>query len=513
MNKILLSITILFFALTSIGQNALHFDGTNDRVDCGNSTAVQLSGTAITLEAWIKPTAFGTEVWKNNIIDKETWTPQQGYMLRCGAGGKLNFNLGGGSGWNELTTATAVLTLNTWHHVAGTYDGSYMRLYVDGVCTDSIAKSVSFVNASTSNLVIGDNTQMGRNFAGWIDEVRIWSVARTKAQIVANMNQEICGGQSGLAAYYRFNQGVAGGTNTTVTSALNSASNGTAATLSSFALSGSTSNWVTGQTLTATQNYGGDTIYDTFCAGSTYTFGSQSLNSAGTYDETFYTAAGCDSIVTLILSELQGVTHSFNDTICQGGSYTFNGQTITNPGTYTATFPASNGCDSVVSVVLAYRTLDLNVIHLAGDTKIEVGETGASYQWLACGNGMAPIAGATSQSYAPTIKGFYACIVTKMGCSDTTECILVNQITSIQNSELKHNTKVYPIPTNQELNIDFNSNDNKDIKVVNSLGQTVLHTTSKETTIKLDLANLPKGVYVLTITNQNETYSKKFILE
>ncbi|MBN2745571.1 MAG: hypothetical protein JXR34_02510, partial [Bacteroidales bacterium] len=94
--KITIFSLLFIFPFLVFSQNALHFDGINDRVNCGNTTAVQIAGNQITVEAWIKPTAFGIEYWRNNIVNKETWTPEAGYMLRCGAGGKLNFTLGNG---------------------------------------------------------------------------------------------------------------------------------------------------------------------------------------------------------------------------------------------------------------------------------------------------------------------------------------------------------------------------------------------------------------------------------
>ncbi|MGB0979606.1 MAG: hypothetical protein ACPGVV_09430, partial [Croceimicrobium sp.] len=48
------------------GQNGLSFDGIDDRVDCGNNSSLQLSGSAITLEAWIYPTAWASQVWQGN---------------------------------------------------------------------------------------------------------------------------------------------------------------------------------------------------------------------------------------------------------------------------------------------------------------------------------------------------------------------------------------------------------------------------------------------------------------
>ncbi|PTM01860.1 MAG: hypothetical protein DA405_13345, partial [Bacteroidetes bacterium] len=163
-------------AQAQIVQNALSFDGTNDYVDCGNNASVQITGNQITLEAWIYPTSWKSLVWQGNIIAKEQngFGNDNGYMLRAGNNGSLNLTLGSGS-WSELISATNTLTLNTWQHVAGTYDGSYLRLYVNGNVVDSMAANITISNSS-STLFIGDNGSGARYFPGTVDEVRIWNI-------------------------------------------------------------------------------------------------------------------------------------------------------------------------------------------------------------------------------------------------------------------------------------------------------------------------------------------------
>lgn len=518
MNNSIIKLSILLlgllFSLVINAQNALHFDGTNDRVDCGNSADVQISGTQITLEAWIRPTAFGTEAWKNNIIDKEVWTPQEGFMLRCGAGGKLNFNLGGGGSWNELTSATTVLTLNTWHHVAGTYDGSYMRIYVDGMITDSVAKTVSISSAANSNLIIGDNSQTGRNFNGYIDEVRIWNIARTKSEIQAGMLQEYCGIQPNLKAYYRLNEGMPGGSNSGVTTATNSANSLNNATLTGFALSGLTSNWVVGRLLIPTIDYGGDTITASFCSGGSYTFHGQTYTQAGTYKKIFHTNAGCDSTITLIITQLPSVSYSYIDTICKGETILFNGQSITTPGVYGATVVASNGCDSLVSVIIKKFKPNLDINYLAGGTILQANQLGLKYQWVSCDNNHSVIPGATSREFTPTAKGSYACIISNTKCSDTTACKNVTQITGISDTNPTEHFTIFPNPAKENLTISFEAlESNKTISVFNSTGQLVKELYSSKGEINISIGNYSKGLYIIQIKTEGAIHQQKVIFE
>ena len=231
-----LALTLGLSSTLSAQQNALHFDGTDDYLSCGNDPSVRISGTQITLEAWIFVTNFQPNVWQGTIINKEG-SAQQGYMLRAGALGQLNFNLGTGA-WNELNSQPNALNPNVWHHVAGTYDGAMMRMYIDGVCTDSMAMSAS-IQDGTSELRLGEaGVFTGRFWDGRIDEVRVWNVTRSAAEIQATMNSELCGDEAGLMAYYQMNEGTATGVNTGLTTIPDVSGNGNAGTITNFALNG-----------------------------------------------------------------------------------------------------------------------------------------------------------------------------------------------------------------------------------------------------------------------------------
>ena len=88
------------------------------------------------------------------------------------------------------------------------------------------------------------------------------------------------------------------------------------------------------------------------CQGNSYSFFGQTLTTAGTYTHTLQTVHGCDSVITLTLT----VNSTFNTPvaaeICQGGSYSFFGQTLTAAGTYTHTLQTVHGCDSVITLTL-----------------------------------------------------------------------------------------------------------------------------------------------------------------
>ncbi len=93
----------------------------------------------------------------------------------------------------------------------------------------------------------------------------------------------------------------------------------------------------------------------TICDGETYTLGSSSFDTDGIYQVTLTSSGGCDSVVTLNLTVLDIPQTTFNESICEGETFTFNGNPYTMSGAYVETFMATSGCDSVV-------TLNLDVI-------------------------------------------------------------------------------------------------------------------------------------------------------
>src|SRR5690606_33906880 len=86
--------------------------------------------------------------------------------------------------------------------------------------------------------------------------------------------------------------------------------------------------------------------------GQTYTFNGNTYNSTQIVTATFSSSGGCDSIVTLNLTVLPALTNALYDTICQGQTYTFNGNTYNGTQTVTATFSSAGGCDSIVTLNL-----------------------------------------------------------------------------------------------------------------------------------------------------------------
>src|SRR4029079_2221639 len=92
----------------------------------------------------------------------------------------------------------------------------------------------------------------------------------------------------------------------------------------------------------------------TICANQLpYTWNGQTITAAGTYTANLVSVGGCDSIATLILTVSPALTSTTNTTICANQlPYTWNGQTIAAAGTYTANLTAVSGCDSIATLIL-----------------------------------------------------------------------------------------------------------------------------------------------------------------
>ncbi|MFT4522013.1 MAG: hypothetical protein ACI8ZN_000952 [Bacteroidia bacterium] len=350
--RVALLTLLILFGLFVYGQNALHFDGTNDGVNCGTSSVLNVGGTSFAIEAWIYADNWQTNVFEGTIAIKENNSNNGGFMFRAGAGGKVNLAIGAGTNgsWSELTTA-AILNTQTWYHVAGTYDGSYLRIFVNGVQRDSLSASLSCSGASSIPLTIGYHpTYSNRVWSGKIDEVRIWDTTLTAAQILANMNSEFCSlPVSKLVGYFKLDAGKANSNNSGKTTAIDYSGNGNNATLSNFALSGTTSNWVAGVALDQ------DTVElkdsNSNCSWYYDSEMNQNISSTGTYSQHFVSYTGCDSMRSRYVTILENTRSTLNVTVCDSFISPV-GKVLKKSGTYYDVMGNKQGCDSIIKIEL-----------------------------------------------------------------------------------------------------------------------------------------------------------------
>jgi hypothetical protein len=149
--------------------------------------ALNVSGSAITLAAWVRTSSFPADVWQRFIAKAIDATEQRttwmlGHAVVNGQN-RLRFQLKAGGITTSLTATNGSLPLNTWYHVAATYDGSRMRLYLNGAEVGSIAKTGSLSQDSGVPVNLGRSPDGVRYMQGALDDVRIYSSALSQAAI------------------------------------------------------------------------------------------------------------------------------------------------------------------------------------------------------------------------------------------------------------------------------------------------------------------------------------------
>ncbi len=161
---------------------ALSFNGSTGLVRVADSASLNLT-TAMTLSAWIRPTA-NQSGWRT-ILQKQT----DAYFLNASNDtGALRPSGGGTFGDStSFVTGTTASPLNTWTHVAMTYDGTTQRLYVNGTQVATRA-TTGTIQVTSNPLWIGGNQPYGEYFTGLIDEVRVYNRALTATDIQSDMN-------------------------------------------------------------------------------------------------------------------------------------------------------------------------------------------------------------------------------------------------------------------------------------------------------------------------------------
>ena len=139
----------------------------------------QTATEALTLEAWIYPTAWDNiTAGYNRIVSKYPC-----YLLR-GVNGRAHFNiLTQNHGYKDVI-ASDVMAINQWHYVVGTFDGQIMKLYVDGVLQGSTDLGVKdTIVTNNGDIYIGENPRLNEGFTGIIDNVAIYKKAKPQSEI------------------------------------------------------------------------------------------------------------------------------------------------------------------------------------------------------------------------------------------------------------------------------------------------------------------------------------------
>jgi hypothetical protein len=233
----LLAVLSFSNSYSQVPATGLDFDGVDDRVQIASSPSLNIS-SALTLEVWINPTkSSGTQ----DVICKSSFGTNNGYIFPRTEDGwrNLKFYIYINSvGWKILTVPYGTDKLNQWHHLAATYDGFYMRIFLDGVKLGEMPVSGSITVNNNPLFISGQSGYTGEYFKGKVDDVRIWNRALSECEIASNMNCELAGIETGLQAYYKFNQGFVNQPNPAVLALTDATLNNNLGILNGFLLSG-----------------------------------------------------------------------------------------------------------------------------------------------------------------------------------------------------------------------------------------------------------------------------------
>lgn len=156
-----------------IGSYAGDFDGINDYISAPYDTDQQPT-SSLSLCAWIKPdSAANLENIISMIYDTSGWNnPYYSYALKINADYSITFSVGFSDDDHEIKTSANVVSTSKWSHVAGTWDGSTMKIYIDGTLSKSGSESGTIVYDSYGIKIGSYNSNL--YFDGKIDDVRIY---------------------------------------------------------------------------------------------------------------------------------------------------------------------------------------------------------------------------------------------------------------------------------------------------------------------------------------------------
>jgi len=205
MKKVTSSLLVPFMAVLitfsqAFAGHALRFNRNNhEYVNVIDSESLDIRGQAITIESWIFVPNPGFAPENMIIINKEETyeTKVQNHLFQ------VAIHTQGNWAW----VGTGRVQANTWTHVACTFDGRNIRTYLNGQLQSTHAK-IGNIDPSNDPLCFGKRRQNDlHHYTGDIDEIRIWNIVRSEAQLQVKMNVVLRGDEEGLVGYWRMDEG------------------------------------------------------------------------------------------------------------------------------------------------------------------------------------------------------------------------------------------------------------------------------------------------------------------
>ena len=239
-------ILVLMLLAASSGLKAqtnqyLHFDMVDDHVLLENGSQYIANKPGISITGWFYDDALA---YGQGLMG---FRGSQGFYMIQLADGKIECRFINSSNvlFEYVAPANTIIP-HVWQHYAWVYDGTAIKLYLNGNLKGSKAANGTFTATNVAFAIGRSIAGGGLNFfwGGRIDEVSAWSKALTQAEIQGMIANELVGNEAGLQMYYKFNQGVPGGNNTSITKLTSKVfSPERDADILNFAMTGPTSNF------------------------------------------------------------------------------------------------------------------------------------------------------------------------------------------------------------------------------------------------------------------------------
>ncbi len=189
--------------------NALSFDGDNDHVIIDDADELDITG-AITLEAWVNLTTTPSSDNEGIVSKYLAAGNEQSYSLEINTSGNAQLAISANGSNRAEVVGSLIVPTGEWTHIVGAFEPSgRMAIYVNGILDNEITSGIpTTIYSGSADVWIGASEVINADNAieASVDEVRIWDVARTTVEIQDNMFKELVGDESGLVAYYVFDE-------------------------------------------------------------------------------------------------------------------------------------------------------------------------------------------------------------------------------------------------------------------------------------------------------------------
>ena len=424
----------------------------------------------LTVEAWVNSSNgkfwSGQSTLDNNLQTNNVWLWEGGLTL--------NFYVNDNENWRNLLGPPLP---NGWTHVSTVANETGLYIYYNGELVESNVSGIQdgIIVNDQSIMTFGQDPRFpnnaDRNTNGSIDEIKIWNTTRTEEEIQLDMNG-YDENDDNLVHYIPFGEGMG-----------NIFADFKKSDAEAYIVNPSGNTWVNGPGINITSLL------------------NSKLDPAVTVEIDEPVQVDVLDNVNLCNDEFTLPTLSVGNyfTGTNGGGDQLNADDVIS-ATQTLYIFADNGTctDESSFEINIYSALDAGITQ--DDLTLTVNQDNVSYQWLDCNNDLSPIADATNQSFTVTENGSYAVEVTLEGCSEISDCIIIDYL-SIDKNELPTIT-LFPNPNEGQFTVDFGKLTDVNMTIRDITGKVIYNVSNIMSNTHNVMLDNSKGVYLVEISTE-----------